>query len=200
MAIPATEGAVSGLAPEIVSRAHRRRSSSSPGPAHALDDRGTVRDQGRGDDSGTEPRVQRREFWPFGQHSCQFLSARPQLSVFEDMSVFLPLSPALVMGFRRFPVAVLLQRRWRSGSLRLSSHPRGMKAWVRPSVGTLEAAGGEGGQTVPGRIGDDAVVCCCPTMDLEPAVCRRRAIRAVAASLWSSHGSDAACALGRAAL
>ena len=62
------------------------------------------------------------------------------------------------MGFRRFPVAVVSQRRWRSGSLPLSFHARGMKAWARPSAGTLEAAGGEGGQTVPGRIGDDAVV------------------------------------------
>ena len=31
--------------------------------------------------------VQRREFWPFGQYSCQFLAALLQLAVFEDMSV-----------------------------------------------------------------------------------------------------------------
>ena len=102
--------------------------------------------------------VQRREFWPFGQYSCQLrlgqyscqlLSPRPQLSVFEDMSVFLPLSPALVVGFRRFPVAVVSQRRWRT---------RGKKAWARPSVGTLGEAGDEGARTVPGRVGDDGRV------------------------------------------
>ena len=91
--------------------------------------------------------VQRREFWPFGQnschlrlgqYSCQFLSARPELSVFEDMSVFLPLSPALVMGFRRFPVAVVSQRRWRSGSLRLSSHPAGRRRGRIPRSVPLE--------------------------------------------------------------
>ena len=107
------------------------------------------------------------------------------------MSVFLPLSPALVIGFRRFPVAVVSPRRCRSGSLRLSSHPRGMKAWARPSVGTLEAAGGEGGQTVPGRMGDDAVVCCWPTMDLGPVACRPGAIRAVAPSVAGQSCRDA---------
>ena len=162
------------------------RHHPAPRPAHALDDRGTVRDQSRGDDSGTEPRVvQRHEFWPFGQYSCQlrlgqyscqFLSARPQPAVFEDISVFLQLSPALVMGFRRFPVAVVSQRRWRSGSLRLPSYPRGKKAWSRPSVGALGEAVGEGTRTVPGRMGDDAVVCCWPTIDLGHVGCRRRAI------------------------
>ena len=94
------------------------------------------------------------------------------------MSVFLPLSPALVMAFRRFPAAVVSRRCRRSGSLRLSSHPRGMTGVVA-SLGRCPWRSRRRGQ--PGRSRDARGMmqscdsCCRPfrggleTMRMRPA-------------------------------
>lgn len=79
-----------------------------------------------------EGHVQPHEICPFGQYSCGlrlgehycgFRSARPQLAVFQDMSVSPLGSPALVSGFRWLSAAAVLAKweptvipRWREES------------------------------------------------------------------------------------